>query len=630
MIIAALLPFVVLAIVWLLFASLFPIWGPRRAFLRALVAWGAWVILSVELLSILHAITFAGLLMAWLIPLAVCGSWLVMRWRAGAAPRLDFSWLRNWEMKVSLAVLLAVLTLTALVAWLAPPNTFDSLRYHLPRVAHWAQNHTVAHFATDTEVQNSFSPTAEYAILHVYVLAGNDRMVNFIEWLAMLGSLVGVSLIAGLLGAGAGGQMLSALFAATLPMGIIQASSTMNDYVVALWVVIVAEELLTLWKEQDAPVPVSVFTGLAAGLAVSTKATAFAFLLPFAVVFTYILFRRTRLALFAGLAALIVALAGLMNAGYMSRNVMTYGTVIDTRMSDRLGNQLFTWQGIISNLSRNASEHLGTPWPAANARIERLVRGVHFKMGLSIDDPRTTAMGEFRVLPLTAEEAIAPNPLHFYIFLLAVAASLVGYRRAGARLLIYELLVLSTFLVFSIVFKWQIFSSRLQLSFFLLCAPAVGAVADVFLDRRVPPLIGIGLALVSGYALYSISARPLVAQGASLLTAPRESFYGVSAPGAYQGFQEASSQIEAGGCTQVGLATSGAGPEYLVWHLLNAPRSDLRIEWLAPANPSARYIDPSFHPCAILCQNCGDRATFRDLPLVYSRGNLQLYLQPAP
>ena len=629
MVIAALLPFVVLTLFWLLFASLFPAWGLRRAFLRALVAWGAWVVVSVEILSLFHAITFAGVFLGWVVPLAGCAGLLVVLWRRGGPPRLDFSWLRGWEVRVSLACLLAVLFITALVAWLAPPNTFDSLRYHLPRVAQWAQNGTVAHFATDIQEQNSFAPTAEYAILHVYTLAGNDRIVNFIEWLAMLGSVVGVSLIAGLLGAGPGGQMLSALFAATLPMGIVQASSTMNDYVVAIWMVIVAEELLTLWQEQDAPLPVSIFTGLAAGLAMSTKPTASAFLLPFAIIFPFILFRRTGAAIFAGLAAVIVALAVLMNAGYMSRNLMTYGTLIDTEMSDQLGNHLFTWQGIVSNLSRNAAEHLGTPWPGVNSQIERLVRGVHFKMGLTLDDSRNTAMGDFRVLPFTAEEAIAPNPLHFYLFLLAVVASLAGYRRAGSRLIIYELLVASTLLVFSIVFKWQIFSSRLQLSFFLLCAPAVGAAADVFLNHRLPPLIGIGLAVVSWYALFSIPYRPLVAEGDSLLTAPRESFYGVSAPSTYRGLLEASWQIEAAGCTQVGLAISGARPEYLIWHLLHAPRSDLRIEWIAPANPSARYADPGFRPCAVLCEHCSGQESFRDLPLVYSRNKLQLYLQAA-
>jgi hypothetical protein len=58
----------------------------------------------------------------------------------------------------------------------------------------------------------------------------------------------------------------------------------------------------------------------------STKPTASAFLLPFAIIFPIILFKRTGAALFAGLAAVIVA-AVLMNVGHV-RNMMTYGSSI--------------------------------------------------------------------------------------------------------------------------------------------------------------------------------------------------------------------------------------------------------------------------------------------------------------
>ena len=195
---AAILPFLLLIIVWLLLISLFPRWGLRRAFLRALAFWGAWAYLSIEILSLFRAVTFTGIFLVWLIPLVGCGIWLAMRWRSGQVIRMDFSWLAGWEMKLLLVVLLVVLVVTGLVAGLAPPNTFDSLRYHMPRVAEWAQNHTVAHYPTDIEIQNSYPPEAEYGILHLYVLAGGDSLANFIQWLAMFGCIVGVTLLAGL------------------------------------------------------------------------------------------------------------------------------------------------------------------------------------------------------------------------------------------------------------------------------------------------------------------------------------------------------------------------------------------------------------------------------------------------
>ena len=61
---------------------------------------------------------------------------------------------------------------------------------------------------------------AESAVLHLLLLSGTDRLVNLVQWFSMAGSVVGVSLIAGQLGAGRRGQALAALFCGTLPMGI--------------------------------------------------------------------------------------------------------------------------------------------------------------------------------------------------------------------------------------------------------------------------------------------------------------------------------------------------------------------------------------------------------------------------
>ena len=51
-------------------------------------------------------------------------------------------------------------------------------------------------------------PGAELTILQFYVLAGGDRLANFVQWFAMVGSLLGTSLVAAQLGAGRAGQLL--------------------------------------------------------------------------------------------------------------------------------------------------------------------------------------------------------------------------------------------------------------------------------------------------------------------------------------------------------------------------------------------------------------------------------------
>ena len=95
---------------------------------------------------------------------------------------------------------------TFLVAWIAPPNTNDALQYHLSRVAHWAQQASLEHFATPIPRQIWMPPWAEMAMLHLYLLAGGDWLVNMVQWLALVGCLVAVGEIVRQLGAGRSGQ----------------------------------------------------------------------------------------------------------------------------------------------------------------------------------------------------------------------------------------------------------------------------------------------------------------------------------------------------------------------------------------------------------------------------------------
>ena len=142
------------------------------AFLRAAILWGVYAVAVVELLSVVRGISPLGLATAWALPVVVSGGWLIRR-RQGHKLRLPHLAFPAHPLDRALLLGLgAILALTALVAWLTPPQTWDSLNYHLPRVVHWAQEGAVRHFATGIDKQNSMSPGAEITILHFYVLWG--------------------------------------------------------------------------------------------------------------------------------------------------------------------------------------------------------------------------------------------------------------------------------------------------------------------------------------------------------------------------------------------------------------------------------------------------------------------------
>ncbi len=629
-----LLPLIAILTCTFALGSAFPAWGWRRSLMRSSAAMGAYMMLTMEGLSLIDGITRPGVVAVWLFPTLLAGAGLLKMARAGEPIRLP-----HWErpraaldwMLLS-GGLLIVLT-TAVVAWVSPPNTWDSLTYHMARVAHWAQNHSLAPYATGNERQNLMSPVGETAMLQLYVLAGGDRLVNFVEWFAMVGCVVGVTRIAKDLGTTRLGQAFTALFVLTLPMGIAQASSTMTDYVVALWVIVVASEAVGLVRRQPV-LPSLVFLGIGAGLAIGTKPTAFPYLLPFAAAVFVILVRRLKFPMLLASCLITAAIVLIVNAGYFSRNLDLYGNPLGSgsRISAH-ANQVLDWRVLISNVLRNASLHAGTPNPYLNKGIAVVLVKVHQWIGLDPTDPQTSAHLIFRIGSPSLNEAKAGNVAQAILILLATVLALWKRKSLDPLALGLGLVAIATFVVLSLTFKYTIFGSRYHLPFFVLCAPVVGY---TFL-KLIPPvgvrLIALGLCVVCVPWLVTLDPRPLLTptggSQSSILTEPRDSLYFQLDPSVERPYREMSAAIQAANCSSVGIMLSGGAAEYPLWALLGAPRDDLVIEAIVAGTASARFSKEGFKPCAIICdRSCPDDQTaIRGLRIVEATSGYRLYMK---
>lgn len=634
----------------------------RSVFIRAALIWGAYLVLVTELLSLVRGIRVAGLAIAWVLPVIASIIWLMRqkRWPrvsttatparltpVSTAATLEqstpveqarrFSGPQSrpsidWGNRVLLLGISIILVITALVAWITPPQTYDSLNYHLPRVAHWAQEGAVRHFATGIDVQNVLTPGAELIVLHFYVLAGGDRLANFPEWLSLLGSLIVVSWTAALMGADRRGQVLAVVVAATIPMGIVQASSTMTDFVTAFWVACAAAEVLQLLVGTLQPAGL-IFASLAAGLALLTKPTAAAFVLPFGALVSVLLWIRwgvKRTVLWAGIGVVLVI--GI-SAGHLARNAALYGNPLgdQARLSTH-GNELLTPQAIFSNLIRNAALHSGSPWGRANQLVYNLVLKIHDWLGLSVDDPRTTAVGPYGWVNWRTEENITGNFTHALLILWCLVFTGVAYKHLGRVHLLYVLLVALAFVLFSVIFKWQKFGGRYHMPFFILFAPAVAYTLSLVLRRKAAWLLGLLLVLGTYPWLISIDSRPLIPTSnrsypVSILQESRQRLYFANATYLDYPYHEIAAYIKDADCLQVGLNMGGMAAEYPLWMLLGAPRPDLQIEWLVSGR-SARYAKADFRPCAVICDGCDGQQAYNGLPFVHAYDSLRLYLQP--
>src|SRR6185436_4583982 len=153
----------------------------HRLFLGAALL-GVALTLITEGLNLLGGIARGWIVASWAVAFGI-GLWARRRPVAGTPPSAP----TRPMPRAAFVAVGSILGLTATIALLAPPNNWDSMTYHMPRVAHWAQAGSVAHYPTHILRQLWLGPWAEFGILHLYVLAGGDRLANLVQWLAFAG-----------------------------------------------------------------------------------------------------------------------------------------------------------------------------------------------------------------------------------------------------------------------------------------------------------------------------------------------------------------------------------------------------------------------------------------------------------
>ena len=356
------LPILAYAFLYVLFQTRSRSW--RASFLNSAVVCGALVVLVSEGLGVIHALTPTALAVAWSatdLLLAGGAGCSLIGFRIARRPVLAFRSLNlDWTDFLLLAGVSVIAVLVGLTALLSPPNTSDVMAYHLPRVVHWLQQGSLALYPTRELRQLAMPPGAELCILQFHALAGGDSLDNLPQWWSFVGSAIGVSLVASELGAGARGQVVASVVCATIPEGILTASSAKNDYVLSFWLVALTWYMLRYSRDPNSALLWGI--GGALGLASVTKGTAVVLIAPLLLCLCagWALATWKRLMTRIPLVILVVAT---INLGYWVRNTRCYGfplgpTAAPTGWQMKYTNQIHSLGSIASNVVRNMAPPL--------------------------------------------------------------------------------------------------------------------------------------------------------------------------------------------------------------------------------------------------------------------------------
>jgi hypothetical protein len=590
-------------------AIAFLLWGRtdwRMALLAAAVIYGALLALSTEVLGWFGWLSRGWLIVFWIFANAA----FFLAWRGSRAvsrpPGPNLHALRGAPVAAGLVSLMVIGGLTALTAVIAPPNTTDSMTYHMARVAHWVVQHSVADYPTNILRQLYQPPWAEYQVLHLQILTGGDHLANLVQWMAMAGSVVAVSAIAAELGAGVAGQLVAAAFAAALPMGIVQASSTQNDLVVSFWLACCVLFALRLRHHPRLLTALLLGTGL--GLAVLTKGTALILGVPLLGVLAAPAARQFGRRVWQ--PVLIVAGAVIvLNLGFWARNQVVFGTPLGPETA-RYANAAITPQILASNVVRDVASQIqiGRASTPFNAELEQAIEGFHHWLGIGVSDPRDTWEGtSFHVLEFSTNEDWTANSLALLVTVIVAAALLAVPRLRQRRLAVLYLAgVVGAAVLFALALRWQPWNNRLELPLFVLVAPLCGLVVGS--GPGALSAATIVLLTVCAFPWLGFNAtRPLLGDDGNILHAPRLELYFIKRPSLQQPYQEAAALIRSEGCERVGFLGGRDAWEYPLWVVLDP---DARVMHVLVSNPSAAgTAQPPAPPCAIVAVDMAEDAS---------------------
>jgi dolichyl-phosphate-mannose-protein mannosyltransferase len=544
----------------------------RFGLLVAATAMGAYLVFVTELLSVLGSLTAFYIAVAWIIPVVV-GLWIAPRVLRRHVARPPWP---IWVVLAGLALLLVLILTTGLAS---APNNYDSMTYHLPRVMHWLQSESVAHYYTPISRQLYQPPFAEYAIAHVISLTRTDRFAFLVQWFALLGSALGVSVIARQLGAGPLGQLLGATIFVTAPMAILQGSSTQNDLVVTFWIVVVVVAALDSPRDRWFR---CLMAGGAIGLALLTKGTAWVLLAPFVIWLALDMVRRHRRAAVLPLVAAALVVMSL-NAPQTLRNVETFGNPFGNEQREYTNDE-YGLGVLVSNASRSLALEV------SGSAAESSVRRLHDALGLDVNDPKTTwpetqFQPDFNLL-----EDTAPDPVQMALIALAV---LTGAWICHRRLAGYLLAVTVGFLLFSAIFRWQPWHTRLLLPLIALMAAWVAAVLPKT-ERGWYAIMALAL-VGAGIATAVLNeSRPLVGSDSVVAKGYSADIF-LHRPDLRGSYLSAVEQLK--GCKRVQIELAGNFSwEYPMWSLLGAGIfGDARLVVVPKvrARPCSAVIEPS-------------------------------------
>ncbi len=442
----------------------------RESILETFLFFPLSIFIITEILSCFNALTHTNIVGVWLILDILFFIYKLKNIKSICSDLLiDIKHIIH-NNKVISAIIFSILIPLAFLCYFVPPNNNDSMLYHMARIPFWIFNKNVNFFPTMVGMQLYYNPLAEYQILHLELLTNTVHYANFVQLFAMLGSCIAVSLIVKKMNGNKQLQLIGFLLTLTLPVGIFQATSTQNDFVVGFFMITAFYYLIKLFYDALDYRTIVLF-GISMALCGLTKFSGWIFLFPF-LVYYFIKCVLKYKQVFITKMLLVSVINIVLFLPFIIRNMQTFdsplGAKNKTELSSNLQNDDFTFKQISSNTIKHVAILSIVPINKINKISSKIVFKIHTILGWKINPEKDVKFGNSFSNRFVLHEDTVTNFIPFLLFLFSVFL-LMYYRNKTA--ILYFLFLIIGLVLFSAFLRWQVWNGRLFLPWFLFLIP---------------------------------------------------------------------------------------------------------------------------------------------------------------
>lgn len=513
-----------------------------------------------------------------------------------------------------LLIMLLVAGYVGILAVKTAPYNWDSMTYHMSRIAAWAQNGSVEHYATNIIRQIASPMLGEFVNLHVYVLLGkSDICINLLQCISYYTCAVMVYGIAGKIGCKQSFCRLASLLYMSMPIAFGEALTTQVDNFATVWLLFFVYLLLDFTQTGEL---IEWNRTNIRKVCIMGFCVAWGYLIKPSVCIAMVIFvlwllvvcirRKDKVGVLLRLILCTIPCIVLPIIPELARNISTFHAISSPIAGQRQLVGTLNPLALLVNFSKNFVINLPTVYLYDYARqfakvpeiLARLLR-VDLNNPAISEDGRVYALSD---APNFGHDTAA-NPLIVWLLIFCIVLVIFKIKKMEWKKLLhsYSLIAVVSFLIFCTILRWEPFVTRYMLSYLTLLCPMLALQMQKLPEKGMSITCqNMWVGAICFVAIMNLASMCMYHRNVCNVDDADTRPYGyfVVRPQEYPAYLSIAQDIKAQGYSRVGIYLGENHYEYPFWAMLKD--SDVEIEHVNVTNESAVYMDEIFVPETII------------------------------